>query len=119
MALDLAEVPADALRRLPFTTWLRLQRMVEGSQTVALLVGHSPIARSPGGLTLALNGSAPTRSSLPRMVGAERGAPAGAPGDAVGSLLAGLDISSRIIRARVRAGADQPPSVRTRVHAYV
>jgi len=27
---DAAEAPADAIRRLPFTTWLRLQRMIEG-----------------------------------------------------------------------------------------
>ena len=33
VAFDVAEAPADAVRRLPFTTWLRLQRMVEGSQT--------------------------------------------------------------------------------------
>src|SRR5216684_9261205 len=29
VAFDVGEAPADALRRLPFTTWLRLQRMVE------------------------------------------------------------------------------------------
>ena len=30
VVFDVAEAPADAVRRLPFTTWLRLQRMVEG-----------------------------------------------------------------------------------------
>src|SRR5262249_25037995 len=30
VVLDVAEAPAQALRRLPFTTWMRLQRMVEG-----------------------------------------------------------------------------------------
>ncbi len=30
VVLDVGEAPVDALRRLPFTTWLRLQRMVEG-----------------------------------------------------------------------------------------
>ena len=49
---DAAEAPADAIRRLPFTTWLRLQRMVEGSQTMCLLVGGEPMARSSAGLTL-------------------------------------------------------------------
>jgi hypothetical protein len=49
---DAAEAPPDALRRLPFTTWLRLQRMVEGSQTTCVLVGGDTMARSSAGLTL-------------------------------------------------------------------
>jgi hypothetical protein len=49
---DAAEAPADAIRRLPFTTWMRLQRIVEGSQTMCLLVGGEPMARSSAGLTL-------------------------------------------------------------------
>jgi hypothetical protein len=52
IAFDVAEAPSHAIRRLPFTTWLRLQRMVEGSQTVCLLVGSEPMARSSAGLTL-------------------------------------------------------------------
>ena len=55
VALDVAEAPAEALRRLPFTTWLRLQRMVEGSSTVALLIGGAPMARSSAGLTIQLD----------------------------------------------------------------
>ncbi|MGH9143973.1 MAG: hypothetical protein ACRD2I_22775, partial [Vicinamibacterales bacterium] len=55
VVFDVAEAPADAVRRLPFTTWLRLQRMVEGSQTACLLVGGEPMARSSAGLTLHLS----------------------------------------------------------------
>src|SRR5438477_5440431 len=54
VVLDVAEAPAQALRRLPFTTWMRLQRTVEGSQTAAMLVGNQPMARSSAGLTLQL-----------------------------------------------------------------
>ena len=54
VVLDVAEAPAAAIRRLPFTTWLRLQRIVEGSQTVCLLVGSEPMSRSSAGLTLRL-----------------------------------------------------------------
>src|SRR3954453_75971 len=54
VVFDVAEAPADAVRRLPFTTWLRLQRMVEGSQTACLLVGSDAMARSSAGLTLRL-----------------------------------------------------------------
>jgi hypothetical protein len=52
VAFDAGEAPTDAIRRLPFTTWLRLQRMVEGTQTTCLLVGSDRMARSPAGLTL-------------------------------------------------------------------
>ena len=52
VAFDAGEAPADAVRRLPFTTWLRLQRMIEGAQTACLLIGSDRMARSPAGLTL-------------------------------------------------------------------
>ena len=45
---------AGALRRIPFTTWLRVQRAVEGSDTACVLVAPEPLARSAGGLTLTL-----------------------------------------------------------------
>jgi hypothetical protein len=54
VVFDAAEAPALALKRLPFTTWLRLQRMIEGSQTVCVLVGPEPMARSSAGLTIKL-----------------------------------------------------------------
>lgn len=55
VALDLADVPVAAMRAFPFTTWLRMARVIEGSQTVALLVGTAHLSRSAGGVTLALD----------------------------------------------------------------
>ena len=55
VALDLADVPAPALRAFPFTTWLRLARVIEGTQSVALLLGAAHLARSAGGVTLSLD----------------------------------------------------------------
>ena len=52
--LDLADVSPVALRRFPWTTWMRIARIVEGSDTAALLVGGERIARSAGGVTIAL-----------------------------------------------------------------
>ena len=52
VVFDAGEAPADALRRLPFTTWLRLQRMVDASPTACLLVGSDRLSRSPRGLSL-------------------------------------------------------------------
>jgi recombination protein RecA len=87
VVFDVAEAPADTVRRLPFTTWLRLQRMVEGSQTACLLVGGEPMARSSAGLTLRL--AAGNRDSG---FGIRFGA----------SLFDGLDVQARIVRARAR-----------------
>jgi recombination protein RecA len=53
VAFDLADVRAPALRAFPFTTWLRLARAIEGSETVGLLIASDHLARSPGGVTLA------------------------------------------------------------------
>jgi len=57
VVLDLAAAPAIALGRIPFTTWLRVQRVIEGSDTACVLVAPQPVARSAGGLTLMLSGS--------------------------------------------------------------
>jgi hypothetical protein len=61
VVFDLADVALPALRRFPWykttTTWMRLARIVEGSDTVALLVGSERIARSAGGVTIALESS--------------------------------------------------------------
>jgi len=88
VAFDAADAPSDALRRLPFTTWLRLQRMVEGSQTVCLLAGAEPMARSAAGLSLRLEQRSPDRRPGFRF-------------DCV--LFDGLDLDVRVVRARDRA----------------
>jgi hypothetical protein len=85
VAFDAGEAPSDALRRLPFTTWLRLQRMVEGRQTVCLLIGGEPMARSSAGLTVKLaiqNSEFGIQNSF--------------------ALFNGLDIEARVVRARAR-----------------
>ena len=52
VVLDVADVPPAVVSRLPFTTWLRLARMVEGRETAACVVAAAPTARSAGGFTL-------------------------------------------------------------------
>jgi hypothetical protein len=88
VVLDVAEAPAPALRRLPFTTWLRLQRMVEGSQTACVLVGSQPMARSSAGLTLQLG----IRDSGFGMRGIRFS----------DVLFDGLTVNARVVRARTR-----------------
>ena len=43
VALDLANVPDRLLRRIPFTTWFRLPRVIEGRPTACVLVADRPI----------------------------------------------------------------------------
>jgi hypothetical protein len=85
VVFDAAEAPADAIRRLPFTTWLRLQRIIEGGQTACLLMGNEAMARSSAGLTLrvGIRNSGFGMSFGPRV-------------------FEGLTIDARVVRARAR-----------------
>ncbi len=58
VALDLADVSPLALRQFPYTTWMRIARVIEGSQTAAVVIAAERIARSPGGVTIALEPTA-------------------------------------------------------------
>lgn len=67
VALDLADVPIDTLKRVPPTSWLRLSHANEGRDTVCLLVADAPVARSPRGVSVRLTArSRWTGPSAPR-----------------------------------------------------
>ena len=53
VALDFAGAARER-RRLPSTTWLRLQRLVEDTTTAVVLVAEEHVACGPGGAALAL-----------------------------------------------------------------
>lgn len=55
VVLDLTEVAPQAIQRLPYTTWLRLHRVIEGSDTACVLMANKPIARSSGGVSVQLS----------------------------------------------------------------
>src|SRR5262245_46218797 len=100
VVFDAAEAPAEALRRLPFTTWLRLQRIVEGSQTTCLLVGGETMARSSAGLTL--------RTGVRDMgLGVSKGV------RFQNRLFAGLNVSARVVRARTHSQEDAAVALAT------
>ena len=63
VVLDLTEVGSQVLRRLPFTTWLRLHRVIEGSDTACVLMGSESIARSAGGVCVQLAPGSGLRAS--------------------------------------------------------
>jgi hypothetical protein len=58
VAFDLADVHAMAIRQFPTTTWMRIARVIEGSQTAVVLIGADRIARSAGGATITLTPAA-------------------------------------------------------------
>jgi len=55
VVLDFGEVSPQAIARLPYTTWLRLQHVFEGSSTACVLIGSEPMARSSGGVSVLLD----------------------------------------------------------------
>jgi hypothetical protein len=65
VVLDLAGVPEVERRRLPGTTWIRLQRMVEDASTALVLLADGHVASGPGGLSLALAATGPRWSGPP------------------------------------------------------
>ena len=71
VALDIADVPLDALRELPFNTWMRLQRVVDASDTACVLVGDVPSARSAKGVSIRLQPQRSRRETV-RSGGRER-----------------------------------------------
>ena len=92
VAFDLADVPSAGLRQFPYTTWMRLSRVIEGTQTALVLLGSDRIARSSGGATIALHDAGPRPRG--RWVGAADRA----------RYLAALDINPRVVRAHAACG---------------
>jgi hypothetical protein len=91
VAWDLADVRGAERRQWPGTTWMRIARLIEGSRTVALLIGAERLGRSAGGVTIALEASASAgewHGTAPRAV-----------------RLGGLTIRPRVISAQGVAGA--------------
>lgn len=88
VGFDLADVPAPVVRQFPYTTWMRIARVIEGSQTAVVLLGAEHTARSPGGATIALD----------RRTGTAPGTWCGE-GDRA-RVLHGIDIEPRVMGAR-------------------
>lgn len=112
VAFDAGEAPVEAWRRLPFTTWLRLQRLVEGRQTMCVLVGSEPIARSAAGLTVRLSRAQGLGLRAEGSGFAVQGARFN------GRLFDGFDFEAQVIRARARAREDATVALATRITAH-
>lgn len=83
VALDLADLPATLLQRVPSSSWLRIAHANEGRDTVCILVADAPLARSPRGVSVRL-------TATPRWHG----------GSVQSRRLDGLDIDVSVTSAR-------------------
>jgi hypothetical protein len=142
MALDLADAPPQALRRVPQTSWLRFQRVLQGQEAVGVILGNAPMSRSAGGVSISLrprdlgfgirdSGDPPSPAfalrassghggaSGIRDSGASLGSPGSSPASGIWDskrVFRGLDSDVRVARARLVPGADASP-VRLRASA--
>jgi recombination protein RecA len=64
VALDLADVPPQAARRVPLTSWFRFRRVVEHTPAVLLLLSQSPLTQSCASLVLQVQQSEVSRLAL-------------------------------------------------------
>jgi recombination protein RecA len=96
VAIDLADVPLAAIRQIPFNTWMRVQRVIEGSDTACVLLASDPLARSAGGLTVTLTGRATWDGASDRS-----------------RRLSGIDVRTRVVSPRKRIDGEAAVGART------
>lgn len=96
VAIDLADVPLTAIRQIPFNTWMRVQRVIEGSDTACVLLASEPLARSAGGLTVTLAGRATWDGASDRS-----------------RRLSGIDVRTRVVSPRKRIDGEAAVGART------
>ncbi|MCX6552291.1 MAG: hypothetical protein NTY02_15035 [Acidobacteria bacterium] len=112
VVLDLADAPTQALRRVPTTTWMRLQRVLEGQTTAGVVLASAPLSRSAGGVSITLH----QRSD--RTTDASSGLPRGSwwRPDGQTTFFHGLESEVQFQRARLLPGITNTP-VRLRASA--
>jgi hypothetical protein len=96
IVLDLADVPPQAARRIPLTTWFRFRRAVEHKPTILLAIEQQPIAGSCSSLLLRLEVPSTQYSVLSsRKTSDDQNLPAHS------RLLTGLEINVELVRSRL------------------
>ncbi len=109
VVLDLADMPLPTLARLPPPTWLRLQRVVEGQDTACVLITAAPLARSAGGVTLALTATATWAGTGDRATERSTESAAESPAESPAGgrrVMTGLALEGRVLSPRRRMGGE-------------
>jgi hypothetical protein len=92
IALDLGDLPQQAARRIPLTTWFRFRRAVEHTSTVLLAIERQSIAGSCSSLLIKLGGPG-NRTMERQFMDSQFPSPTHA------RLLAGLEITAELVRS--------------------
>lgn len=87
IVLDLGDLPFQAARRIPLTTWFRFRRAVENKHTILLAIEQQPIAGSCSSLLLQLGDQS---AAAPDNIGPTHA-----------QLLTGLGITAELTRSRL------------------
>ncbi len=99
IALDLGDVPPQAARRIPLTTWFRFRRAVEHTPTVLLAVERQSIAGSCSSLLIKLGLLKLGPANLEDRAGGPMDSQSPLPAHA--QLLTGLEITAELVRSRL------------------
>ena len=94
IALDLCDIPSFVLRQVPASTWLRLQRAIEGRDTVMVMLGAESITRSAGGVSVRVQGRSRWEGDTARSC-----------------RLSGMDCALRVVGSRLAMGSQREVQV--------
>jgi recA bacterial DNA recombination protein len=100
VVVDLGDVPPQAARRVPLTSWFRFRRTVENTPTVLVAITQEPCARTCASLVLRCHAQLSAFSSQL----AAKGQSADSENDEMpthGRILRGLRITAEIVRSRM------------------
>jgi len=96
VVVDLGDVPAQAARRVPLTSWFRFRRAVENTRTVLMVVEQEPYAKTCASVVCKLSAISSQLSARLQAAGSrlqENQEPAHA------RILSGLEISAEMLRS--------------------
>ena len=113
IVLDLGDLPAQAARHIPLTTWFRFRRAVENKPTILLSIEQRPIAGSCSSLLLQLEVPCSQLSVLSFRNSASTAVQDSTPAHT--QLLTGMEITAELLRSRLSGAqpAENSSSLKT------
>ena len=99
--LDLGDLPPQAARRIPLTTWFRFRRAVENKPTILLAIEQNPIAGSCSSLLLKLGAADEPASEGQQKINLPAQPEFNFTCPSCAQLFTGLEITAELIRSRL------------------
>ena len=96
VVVDLGDVPAQAARRVPLTSWFRFRRAVENTPTMLLVIEQEPYAKTCASLVLQLSGVSSQLSAGLHTPGSRLQEK---PEPAHGRVLSGLEMTAEVLKS--------------------